>query len=157
LELKQVVAALLGATVALLGQALTRRAQKIRTARRLAVAFWEELSAVHFYGPADTPNFAGFSSQTFDSLFRELAETLPEALARDLMRYHWRMKYMEEQKLYTQGRVNLQFWREARGLQERLLERLKHHGNRAFVSLFVRSSETCERTLLRPLSAEDAA
>ena len=78
LELKQVLAAFLGATIALVLQGLVRRGQRIRLAKGLAVAYWEELSAVHFYGPATNPNFAGFSSQTFDSLFRDTAEALPE-------------------------------------------------------------------------------
>jgi hypothetical protein len=90
LELKQVVSALVGAVLALLGQALIRKGTRARTARKLCIAFWEELKAVNFYGPADKPNFAGFSSQTFDSLFKEIADTLPESLACALMRYHWR-------------------------------------------------------------------
>jgi hypothetical protein len=134
LELRQLVAALVGAILALSGQSLLHRGTRAHGARRLAVAFWEELSAVYFYG-SDTrdgsPNFAGFSSQTFDSLFRDVAESLPQSLTRDLMRYHWRMKYLEEIKpvsIPSSGGVNRQFWREAKELRARLLQRLKHYG-----------------------------
>ena len=142
LQLDHVVSALIGGGVALGGQAVTRRFQDARTARRLSMAFWEELNAVHFYGPEDDPNFAGFSSQTFDTLFREVADTLPESLARDLMRYHWRMKYMEDFKKVKGGGVNAQFWREAQQLHDRLIHRLEHHRKRSLLGLFCRSEET---------------
>jgi hypothetical protein len=141
----------LGAIFALLGQSLTRRVTRARTGKRLAIAFWEELSAVNFYGPPESPNFAGFSSQTLDSLFREVADSLPESMARDLMRYHWRMKYMEEMKsitIPTSGHVNTKFWAEAKELRDRLLTRTGLYGARSVVSVFARSRETCDRTLL---------
>lgn len=130
LELKQLVAALLGAMLALAGQWLVRRGAKAGAARRLAVAFWEELNAVNFYGPANQPNFAGFSSQTFDSLFRDMAEVLPDSLARDLMRYHWRMKYLQEMKpvsIPASGGVNPQYCAEAQSLRDQLLARLARY------------------------------
>jgi hypothetical protein len=144
LELKQVVAALLGAILALLGQWVVRRGARASTARRLAVAFWEELSAANFYGPATNPNFAGFSSQTFDSLFRDMADALPGSLVRDLMRYHWRMKYLEETKsisIPSFGGVNPQFWREASDLRDQLLHRLDRYAKRRglFLSLAERT------------------
>lgn len=145
LELKQVVAALLGALLALLGQWVVRRATRVSTARRLAAAFWEELGAVNFYGSTPKPNFAGFSSQTFDSLFREVAETLPESLARDLMRYHWRMKYLEEMKpvsIPIAGGVNPQICQEAKDLRDQLLPRLDRYTNRCFLFLFLSLSES---------------
>ena len=149
LELKQVVSALLGAIVALLGQSVAARAQRSRAAKRLAQASWEELSAAHFYGPEDKPTFAGFSSQTFDTLFRELAE-LPETLARDLMRYHWRMKYMEEMKPHTGDHVNPQFWRDARDLRASLLPRLETYAARHGLSLFFRARELPLPAPVRP-------
>jgi hypothetical protein len=115
------------------------------------VAFWEELSAVNFYGPSNQPNFAGFSAQTFDSLFAEMAQVLPDSILRDLMRYHWRMKYMDEMKpisMASSGGVNPQFWTEAQELRNRLLQRLDHYGKRSSFSVFLRSAETCSRDLL---------
>jgi len=154
-----VVAALIGGIVALLGQSLTRRASRIRQARRLAVASWEELSATHFYGSEEgdaAPNFAGFSSQTFDALFREVAESMPRTLTRDLMRYHWRMKYLKEVKpvsIPSSGGVNRRFWAEAKDLRARLLARLQHYHERVWAASFFWSSETCDRKLLRPTDA----
>ena len=37
---------------------------------------------------------AGFSTQTFDTLFIQMAQSMPNSLVQDLMRYHWRMKYL---------------------------------------------------------------
>jgi hypothetical protein len=145
IELKQVLSALIGAILALAGQSLLRKASKARIAKRLAIALWEELSATQFYGPEEMPNFVGFSSQTFDGLFREVAEAVPESLSRDLMRYHWRMKYMESMKPVTIPRsrgVQSQFWAEARDLHVRLMTRLKQYGQRRWLSLFFQPSET---------------
>jgi hypothetical protein len=160
LELRQVVSALIGAVLALLGQALVRKGARARTARKLCIAFGEELEAVNFYGPPDMPNFAGFSSQTFDSLFKEIAESLPESLARALMRYHWRMKYMEEMKSVTipsSGGVQPKFWAEMKDLHRSLLGRLKHHSDRSWISIFFRSGETCPKALLEGGDAQDAS
>ncbi len=148
IEFKQVVSAFIGAILALAAQWIVRRAVRARTAKRLALAFWEELSAVHFYGPENKPNFAGFSSQTFDTLFQEMASTLPESLARDLMRYHWRMKYLEEMKPVTipsSGGVNPTFWKEAKQTREGLLARLDHYAGRR--TLFLWSAETSDKQL----------
>lgn len=145
IEFKQVVAGLIGAVLALAAQWLLREATKARTAKRLSTALWEELSATQFYGPAPRANFAGFSSQTFDGLFREVAEALPESLSRDLMRYHWRMKYMESMKSVTipsSGGVHPEMWSEAKNLHSRLLSRLEHYGARHWVSLLFWTSET---------------
>ena len=150
LELRQVIAGLVGAIIALLGQLATRQVRRARTAKGLCVAFWEELKAVNFYGPTNQPNFAGFSSQTFDSMFRELAESLPEDLARVLMRYHWRMKYMEEMKPVTMrsfGGVDPRFWAEAKKEHSRLLERLEHYSERWWVSVVCYPAETCDKAL----------
>jgi hypothetical protein len=99
---------------------------------------------VNFYGGA-SPNFAGFSTQTFDTLFREVAEALPESLARDLMRYHWRMKYLEEAKSITipsTGGVHPIFWSESKDLHDRLLQRLDRYSKRWLVSLFFHQGES---------------
>jgi len=145
LDLKQVVSALIGAVIALSGQYVVHRFGRARTGRRLALAFWEELSAVNFYGgPSSPPNFAGFSAQTFDSLFREVAETLPESLARDLMRYHWRMKYLEEAKTVTipsSGGVHPKFWAESKDLHDRLLPRLDRYSQRSVLGVALHQGE----------------
>ena len=147
LEAKQLVSAFIGAALALVGQWLIRKGAKAWTAKRLALAFWEELSAVNFYGPPQhAPNFGGFSSQTFDTLFRDMAESLPETLARDIMRYHWRMKFLEETKA-TGGTPNQQFWDEAKDLQARLLARLDHHKKRRVPTLMFWPWETSAKAL----------
>ncbi len=151
LELKQVVPALvgviIGAILTLLGQSLTRRAVRAKTAKLLAMAFGEELSAVQFWGPTPRAHFAGFSSQTFDSLFREVLESLPVPLVRDLMRYHLRMKYMAEMQQVTAPAslgVNQQLWANAKELDEKLRERLCHYGQRCWLSIFLRPGEPAE-------------
>jgi hypothetical protein len=73
---------------------------------------------------------------------------MPETIARDLMRYHWRMKYMQEMKRVSTP--NKRFFDEAKELHGRLLERLKHHSVRRLVPLFLRMSETCDKKLLSP-------
>jgi hypothetical protein len=155
LELRQVTAALFGAIMALGGQALARRLLTARTAKRLCMAFWEELQAVNFYEGGGVPNFAGFSSQTFDSLFQELAHSLPETLTRDLMRYHWRMKYMEEMKPVI-GHAQPVFWAAAKQLHAQLSVRLDHFANRWTGAVFVRSGETVPHKLLPSTAKQDA-
>ena len=146
LDPKLVFSAVIGAALALLGQAFSHEVKRARTARRLCVALWEELSAVYFY-TGEIPNFAGFSSQVFDSLFRDLADALPESLARDVMRYHWRMKYLEEVKSVTAGRVNTHFLGEAQSLRERLLKRLDHYSKRSTGDVLFEPQENCDVSL----------
>lgn len=146
LDLRQMVAALLGGIIALAGRAATVRAVHAKTAQRLCMAFYEELNATRFYGSQDSPNFAGFSAQTFDSLFQEMSQCLPRALVRDLMKYHWRMKYMEEMKpvtLPSSGGVNRQYCAEAKKLHGSLLTRLQHYGSRNWCSIFIIGQEIC--------------
>lgn len=66
------------------------RAQHARTARAMADALWAELHGVAF----GNEDFAGFTSQVFDSQFEKLF-TLPRELRVEVMGYHWRMKYLE--------------------------------------------------------------
>ena len=108
------------------------------------------------------PDFAGFSTQTFDSLFSEMALNLPLTLAQDLMRYHWRMKWPEEKKQLRQmqldprsGKANelrerllAPMFAEAVALHERLLARLGHYADRTTWSVFRNPSETCDKKLL---------
>jgi len=94
--LSGVGAAFAGAALALLFGAVRGRWANGATARRLALALFEELSAVGFAPGPPTPMFAGFSSQVFDSLFADLARCLPEDLFRAIVRYHWKMKFILE-------------------------------------------------------------
>ena len=153
--LSLLLAALLGARLALWQSARLAKDRRARTARNLCVAFWEELSATAFYGPASAPNFAGFSSQVFDTLFGEMADSLPETLVRDVMRYHWRMKYMEDHKRYTiptTGGVNPKFWEEMRSLHDNLRTRLKLYSERAHEDILRRpdEDESVLRSVKRP-------
>ncbi|MDP3910138.1 MAG: hypothetical protein Q8Q14_07080 [Gemmatimonadales bacterium] len=111
---------------------------------------------MHFYEGGGSPNFAGFSAQTFDSLFREMAESLPETVARDLMRYHWRMKYLEEMKpvsIPSTGHVNRQFWAEAKDVRDSLLARLDHYRKRSLASVFLRPAEVYDSRTPGPVHA----
>lgn len=94
----EVVSGLTGAFAALTGRALIVRWRQTSEAQGLAIALWEELQAVDFSDPGPGLVFAGFSSQVFDTLFADIAHLFPETLARAVMRYHWRMKYLEETK-----------------------------------------------------------
>ena len=121
-----VVGAVVGAVAALMSQALWQKVQSAHTARSLAAAFWEELSAIEFVDSPTTGLFwAGFSSQVFDTMFREIADTLPSDLSTRLMRYHWRMKVLVEQNADTYGGVACQaFIGEAREMRDLLLRDL---------------------------------
>ncbi len=88
--------ALLGALLAFLVRGLYDRWGNAATARGLAVALWEELSATEFKEQGTFPLFGGFSSQVFDTLFSALAGCLPEGLFREVVRYHWKMKFIQE-------------------------------------------------------------
>ena len=57
--------------------------------------------------------------------------TLPEPLARELMRYHWRMKYLEESKAFTTD-MDRQSWVNAKGTRDKLLARLDKYGKRGW-------------------------
>ena len=133
LELKQVLSAFLGAALAIAGQWVLRKISKAWSAKRLALAFSEEMSAASFYDTSDgRSDFAGFSSQTFTSLYRELAESLPESLVRDVMRYHWRMKYLAEVR--SAGWPE-KFYQEAKSLNGDLKDRFARFTRRRVPSL----------------------
>src|SRR5437867_3381501 len=97
-NLSHLVSGALGGIVGQIGHSLLIRWRAAGSARRLCTAFWEELSAVVFGKlPASQgggPLIGGFSSQTFDTMYADVVRSLPDSLARDLMRYHWRMKYL---------------------------------------------------------------
>ena len=105
-----ILAAVIGGIIALLLDWLVKhRVTQAWKARRLAHAFYEELGATSFNQVLldgtvpERPEPAahvreleilGFTSQTFDTLFGDFAQALPETLVRDLMRYHWNMKFL---------------------------------------------------------------
>lgn len=95
--LLRIATALAGAALAFLGRGLYDRWANAATARGLAVALWEELSATEFKEQGTFLLFGGFSSQVFDTLFAALAGSLPEDLFRDVARYHWKMKFIAAQ------------------------------------------------------------
>ena len=99
---------------------MRERWRRARLAKQLAVAFEEELRAVAFYyAPTHSPTVGGFSSQTFDTLFAAMAEAMPDTLARGLMRYHWRMKYLAHSPLLHHESVQ-----EMEEIRDELLKRL---------------------------------
>ncbi len=156
LELPQVVSALIGALIALALQWVTGRWTRALTGKRLSVAFWEELSAVNFYGTEENdPTFAGFTSQTFDTLFREMAVSMPVDLSRALMQYHWRMKWLEEKKLppgvpgKSWSEADGAFLSEAKEANRTLLLRLNHYSERWTVPVMFRPRETIPGMLLK--------
>ena len=134
----------IGIAATLVTQWLLARVAHVRTAQRLAVSFAEELSGVHFYPPEDRPNVVGFTSQTFDTLFREAATSLPETLFRDLMRYHRLLRQIEELKPSTmpdRWSVIPRMWTEARALHSDLRPRLIAYSARTAVSVFIHPGE----------------
>lgn len=97
-------------------------------------------------GEADPPRglrIGGFSSQTFDTLYKELVAALPESLARDLMHCHWRVKFLLEKqgKEVTYLDPYAEFFNGARTLREGLLARLDRYGKRSVLRLMVRRGE----------------
>lgn len=153
----ELMAALGGALFAVvMDRIVIARAQAASTARGLAMAFSEELAAAEFSQPASSGRaqaleFAGFSSQTFDTLFESLANTLPKSLAEDLMRYHWRMKFFSDQLAHGHnlGR-HATMLQEAADLHARLLIRLRVYAQRSVVGLALNRRETLRKELVQP-------
>ena len=147
MSVDMIASAFVGAAIALLLEWLLKhRASQGWTAKRLALAYREELAAVAFnaqrktWDPENTemgdgdgfvrhPEIAGFSSQTFDTLFREFAESFPEGLARDLMRYHWKTKFLveEQDRHYTNLAAHRDSFDEAERARSQLLKRLERY------------------------------
>lgn len=156
--MSELVAALTGAIVAVvLDRVVIARVQAATTARALAMAFSEELAAVEFSKPESgsgrrqAPEFAGFSSQTFDTLFEELAGTLPKSLAEDLMRYHWRMKFFADQLAHGHNLgERVQMLDEAITTHARLAIRLRIYAQRSVLGLTFNRQETVRKELVQP-------
>lgn len=132
----EVLSGLTGAFAALAGRALIVRWRQTSEAQGLAIALWEELQAVEFSDLGTGMVFAGFSSQVFDTLFADIAHLFPEGLARDVMRYHWRMKYLEETK-ESPWRGWHEMAEEARNQHEALSADLDAYGEAIRLGLFV--------------------
>ena len=148
----ELLAALAGAAGAALLAFIGFRIQRIQTGQAVAQAFFEELSAIAFY----EASFAGFSSQVFDSQFDKLFG-LPAKLRRDLMRYHWRMKYLAELQASNISGVSMtveeagkaiermwtmtEFIAEVEASHKELLARLQRYYSRSPLALFFFSNE----------------
>lgn len=105
--LQLILSGFVGAALALLSQFAIRRWRSATTARAIAVALWEELSAIEILSRTpDGARFDGFTSQTFDTLFSEMALTFPESLFRAVVRYHWKMGLAVKAATDDFGRVN---------------------------------------------------
>jgi hypothetical protein len=138
--MSELLAGFVGAVLALLGQGVWDRFRKASIARGLAIAYWEELSAVRIK-TVDVPQIGGFSSQTYDTLFRELAEVMPDSLMRDLMRYHWRMKLLDASQEGRGGVSWVTGLQEAEELRDDLLARLNRYADREISDLAVNRRE----------------
>lgn len=82
----------LGAALSLGGQVLYHRASIARRRQVIAVALEEEIRGVAFSGNS----FGGFSSLAFDQVLSEAADVLPPDVARTVLRYYFRMKYLQD-------------------------------------------------------------
>ena len=89
-----VLGAILGAVFALAGQFFLEKWRVARHRKALRMVLREELCAVRFDAPNQT--FGAFTSQTFDQLFADVALLLPLVTAQTVIRYHFRMKHLEE-------------------------------------------------------------
>ena len=130
--------ALIGAAIAILSRAAYLRYSNIKSARHISFALLEEMGKTIFY-PSEQPNFVHFSKQTFDHFFREISVSLPESLVRDIMKYHWRMDYMENHKSITMcssGGVSREYFEECKNLNDSLLKRLKNYTSKKLSTLF---------------------
>lgn len=142
-----VIGALTGAAATLVvDRVAVRRWRLAAAARSLAEAFWEELSATAFTnwpaGGTDYWEYAGFSSQTFDTQFALMSEALPRTLQILLMRYHWRMKALEDFKVRMSGHYPpADLTSAARTQREELLARLRAYADRDLADLFVNREE----------------
>ena len=139
---------LAGAAIALFGQWIVNRARNAYTAKRLALAFYEELSAVAFtdmfvsQGNVAVRRIGGFTSQTFDTLFVAVATTLPRSLTKALMRYHWRMKMLSDfQKKVGHLDSWPTFFDEAKAARNELKPRLKRYEQRHVLGIMNNRNE----------------
>lgn len=114
---------ILGAVVALGGQIILQRWKWARRRRVIVVALEEELRAVVFDEGGQT--FGGFSSQTFDELYADIAALLPDDLARQVIRYHFRMKHLEWVLRDRGGRPTAQEIRDMEQVHDQILWALR--------------------------------
>ena len=83
----------LGAAVALFGQFILEHWRESKRRTVILLALEEELRAVAF--KPGSKYISGFTSQTFDELFADIAALLPPVTARRVIRYHLRMKHLD--------------------------------------------------------------
>ena len=113
---------LLGAFVALGGQFIFERWKAGRRRKVLLLALEEELRAVAFN--PEHRSFGGFTSQTFDELFADVALLLPPEPARNIIRYHLRMKHLQT-RVGGNYPPDIPQVREMEDMRERLLSELR--------------------------------
>ncbi len=149
IEVKQVMAAFLGAALALIGQGLVARGRRAVTGRALCIALLEEFNAarvdVYERPHGDSSEFAfalsRVSTQTFDTLFREMVLSLPASLTRDLMRYHLALKAIVASHGRDHFGAQKDFDAELSGLYGSLLARLESYGGQWRLRLMLWSGE----------------
>ncbi len=119
-----VLGAILGAVFALAGQFFLEKWRVARHRKALRMVLREELCAVRFDAPNQT--FGGFTSQTFDQLFADVALLLPLVTAQTVIRYHFRMKHLKEFMKGTDPRTfpTIDNIREMEGIRDSLLKKL---------------------------------
>ena len=149
IELKQVVAAFLGAALALLGQGFVARGRRAVTARALCVALREEFNTarvdVYERRHGEPSEFAlalgRVSTQTFDTLFREMVLFLPASLTQDLMRYYLALKAIVASRGTDRFGAMQDFEAELEEQYGSLLPRLKTYSERWLLRLMLWSGE----------------
>lgn len=147
--------AFVGAVIALVGQGVFERWKTVRLGRSLAGALWEELSATEFAEHGGQLTYGGFSTQVFDTLFADISHSLPESLKRAVLRYHWKMKFV--QTIGEDGHTSAFFI--DRHLGEAFLQwddlraRLACYEVRPLIALFLRNEELPAVTGNHPLRA----
>jgi hypothetical protein len=82
---------LFGAVLAIASQLVYERFRDAQRAKAVANAIEAELHGASF---GDT-SFGGFSAHAFEGLFGDIAALLPKELAREVIGYHLRMKFLE--------------------------------------------------------------
>ncbi len=117
-----VISAFGGAFLALVGEGFFKKWADARTAKALAAALWEELSA------------------TYIGLFATIARTLPETLSRDIMRYHWRVKILFEDSTRN-GAIPKASGEASKEMWEGLISRLESFNALPTLRLTIRPSE----------------
>ncbi len=121
---------ILGAAIGLLSNIGVERWKAERRRTVVLLALEEELRAVAFNPPARS--FGGFTSQTFDALFSDIAALLPPETARRIIRYHLRMKHLAGRRApHPDG---IEHVRQVENLRDELLKDIKRQQPKKLVA-----------------------